>query len=238
MAWQTDVLFGGRHAVLAHANIFAPETAALFYGQTAWGALPLFAPIYLATRDPTLAINVTLLLGLALTAVGLHLVVWRWTDSFLAGGVAAATFVTNPWVSRWFVPTAPQLAALMWMPWIALLATVRPLRRWHMVLLAILVTLQALTDVVYVTPALFAVLGVQAALRVARPASRADGLRLGGALVLALLALCPFLALFVEVASKNPDYVVAISLAARFVAAPICGDASRVPRPGTGRCSC
>jgi hypothetical protein len=204
MAWQTDLLFSGRQTALAHANIFVPETGALFYGQTGWGAMPLFAPIYLPTHDPTLAINMTLLLGLALTALGVHLVVRRWTGSTVAGAVAAATFVTNPWVSRWFVPTAPQLAALMWMPWIALLASVRPFRTRHMLSLAFLVALQSLTDVVYVTPALLAAVGTQALICLVRRESRADGLRLAASLGLAVLALCPLLLPFVDVVVANP----------------------------------
>lgn len=205
MAWQVDVLSGRVAAPLPDANIFAPVADALYYGQTGWGALPLFAPVYLSTADPTLAINLTFLLGLALTAVGLHLVVWRWTGSTVAGFVAGVTFITNPWVLRWFVVTAPQLAAMMWMPWLALLASTRPFRLRHVLALAALVTLQSLTDVVYVTSALVAALGAQGAMRIARRESRADGSRLLAGVVLGLLALCPFLLPYARIVEANPD---------------------------------
>ncbi len=204
MAWQTDVLVH-RGGVLGDANIFSPDRGALFYGQTGWGALPLFAPAYLLTRNPTFAINLTFLLGVALTAWGIHLVVRRWTGSSLAGGVAAATFVANPWMTTWFGPTAPQWAALMWLPWIALVAARRPMRVRDAAWLVPLVVLQVLTDPVYLLPALLAPLGVQAVARIARPGTRTDGLRMAAALAVAVVVVSPFLLPYLRLSAANPD---------------------------------
>jgi len=81
--YSTWVLAHESHALLtapwriADANIFHPTPSALFYGPAALGALPLFAPVFLATGNPTLAINLTFLVGLALTGAAMHVVVRR-----------------------------------------------------------------------------------------------------------------------------------------------------------------
>ena len=53
---------------LPHAGIYHPTPYALFYGETAFGALPYFLPAFLLTNNPTLAMNVTFLLCVTLTA--------------------------------------------------------------------------------------------------------------------------------------------------------------------------
>src|SRR5262245_59020352 len=109
--WQFDGLYGawalahetrallGHPTTLAEAGIFHPARHALFYGPTALGALPFFAPVFLATGNPALALNVVFLGGLALTAWTLHLVVQRWSGSALAGAVAGATWLATPYVN-------------------------------------------------------------------------------------------------------------------------------------------
>jgi len=85
--YSTWALAHESHALLtapwriADANIYHPTPSALFYGPAGLGALPLFAPVFLATGNPTLAINVTFLVGLALTGAAMHVVVRRWTGS-------------------------------------------------------------------------------------------------------------------------------------------------------------
>src|SRR5262245_2729931 len=71
LAHESHALVDAR-ASFAGANIYHPAPDALFYGPAALGALPLFAPVFLATNDAVLAINVTFLLGLALTGVSMH----------------------------------------------------------------------------------------------------------------------------------------------------------------------
>jgi hypothetical protein len=43
---------------LLEANIYHPTPHALFYGETAFGALPVFASVYLVTGNPTAAVNI------------------------------------------------------------------------------------------------------------------------------------------------------------------------------------
>src|SRR5256712_12802108 len=65
--YSTWALAHESHALLtapwriADANIYHPTPSALFYVPAGLGALPLFAPVFLATGNPTLAINVTFL---------------------------------------------------------------------------------------------------------------------------------------------------------------------------------
>ena len=61
--------------------MYYPTRYALFYGSTAFGALPYFAPTYLISGNPVLALNLVLLSCVALTAWTLHIVVARWTGS-------------------------------------------------------------------------------------------------------------------------------------------------------------
>jgi len=189
----------------ADANIFHPATSALFYGQTGIGALPLFAPVFLATGNPALAGNVTFLLGLALTATALHLVVRRWTASHLAGAVAAATLLANQWLIWDFVPTAPHWATLELLPVIALLAATPFTSTWAALRLVPVLAVQCATDPVYIAPAVLAPLAVLAALRLARRSTRAAALRLLVALGLTVVALSPIYGAYVAVRSRNPD---------------------------------
>ncbi len=190
---------------LADANIYHPASNALFYGPAALGALPLFAPVFLATGNPVLAINVTFLLGLALTGVAMHVVVRRWTGSDLAGVVAAVTVLFNRWIVWGFVPTAPHWAALFGFPLIAFAAALRLDSLRSASLLVSLVVLQCLTDLVYVAPAVLGPLSVLAAFRLLRRRSRAEGLRLLGVLGLASLMLVPIFRGYSAAQRANPD---------------------------------
>jgi len=103
---------------IAGANIFHPSRMALYYDPTGTGALPLFAPVFraglsrrsfapvfLASGNATLALNTTFILGIALTAWTMALVVLRWTGS--TGGVLLAAWVllTNAWLmAAWSRP--------------------------------------------------------------------------------------------------------------------------------------
>jgi hypothetical protein len=48
---------------LFDANALYPAPRTLFYGPTAFGALPMFAPAFLATGNPTLALNLVTIGG-------------------------------------------------------------------------------------------------------------------------------------------------------------------------------
>lgn len=203
MAW---VLAHETHALttaprdLLDTNIYHPARRTLFYGDTGFGILPYFLPTFLLTGSPTVAINVAFLGCIALTAAALHLVVRRWTGSHLAGLVAAATLLTDPWVLWEFIPTAPSYAVLLYLPVIVLLAeTDAPF-----LALLPLVVLQGLADVVYVAPAVLTPLGVLALGRLVRPRTRTAGLRLLGVLALAMVALLPVYAGHFAVWAANP----------------------------------
>ena len=209
--YSTWALAHESHALLtapwriADANIFHPTPSALFYGPAGLGALPLFAPVFLATGNPTLAINVTFLVGLALTGAAMHVVVRRWTGSDLAGVVGAATLLANQWVIWAFVPTAPHWAALELLPLIAFVAAAPfPSMRAALRLLPLLV-LQCLTDLVYVAPAVLGPLGVLAAIRILRRDTRAAAVRLVAVLALTLPALLPVYRGYLGVRAANPN---------------------------------
>src|SRR5882724_882750 len=209
--YSTWVLAHESHALLtapwriADANIFHPTPSALFYGPAGLGALPLFAPVFLATGNPTLAINVTFLVGLALTGAAMHVVVRRWTGSDLAGVVGAATLLANQWVIWAFVPTAPHWAALELLPLIAFVAAAPfPSMRAALRLLPLLV-LQCLTDLVYVAPAVLGPLGVLAAIRILRRDTRAAAVLLAAVLALTLAALLPVYRGYLGVRAANPN---------------------------------
>jgi len=77
-------------------NIYWPSRRALYYGEAGFGAVPYFMPPFLATGNPTLALNLVLLVGLVLTAWSMQRVVARLTGSERAGFVAGAVLVTTP----------------------------------------------------------------------------------------------------------------------------------------------
>jgi len=203
LAWESHALVTAP-AHFADANIYHPTTGALFYGPAALGALPLFAPVFLATGNAALATNVMLVFGLALTATAMHVILRRWTGSELAGLVGASTLLANPWLVRDFVPIVPHWAALGLLPLVAFTAAVPfPSTRAALRLLP-LVVLQCLTDLVYVAPAVLAPLGALIILRLLRPATRAAALRLAAVLVLGGLALAPVYRGYLGVRAANP----------------------------------
>src|SRR6185369_7879430 len=131
------------------ANIYYPSSDALYYGPATLGAVPYALPVFLATGNAAAAINTAFLSSVALTALALHWVVWRWTGSTLAGFVAAWAFLMNRWFLWGFVAVTPHLAAIQYLPLIVFLAA-RPLSNVRKVIvLTVLVTLQCLTDPVY-----------------------------------------------------------------------------------------
>ncbi len=204
MGWSSHALLTAP-ATLPQAGIYHPTPDALFYGPSAFGGVPLFAPVVWATRNPVLATNVVFLGGIALTAWTTHLVVRSWTGSDLAGLVAATTILTNTWLVRGFVAATPHIAALQFLPVIAWAAAPPLSRLRDGVRLVPLVVLQSLTDCVYIAPAVFAVLGTLAVLRLLRRRTRAAGLRLLVALGVAAVVLLPLYAAYQHVREANPD---------------------------------
>jgi hypothetical protein len=203
LAWTSHAL-GNDPLHLADANIYFPARDALFYGPTGFGALVFFAPAYLLSGNPIVAINVTFLAGIASTAWLLHLVVHRWARSHLAGMVAASTLFANVWLTRAFVPTTPHLAVLQyWPPIIAAAASPAASFGGTLTLWA-LALVQSLTDVVYVAPALLGTLALLGVVRFSHRATRGAGIRLLLAVLLAAMSLLPVYRAHWRVAASNP----------------------------------
>ena len=204
LAYETHTLTTAPFQLL-QANIFHPAPDTLFYGPTAFGALPYFAPTFLVTANPGLAINGLFLGSVALTAWSLHLVAFRWTGSHLGGFFAAFAFLTNRWILWKWLPTAPHFAVLQYIPIIIFLAASADTRVSRRIMLLCLIVLQCLTEPAYIAPAIIAPLGLLAIVRLVRPSSREQGLALLGILALALLALAPVYAGYESIRSANPD---------------------------------
>lgn len=159
------------------ANAYYPARRALFYGEAGFGALPYYMPVFLLSGNPTLALNVTFLLCIALTAAAIHWVVVRWGGSHLGGFVAAWTFLTTRWVLWRWIPSAPNYGVLQYLPFIVFHAAVDgPGVRRALALLG-LVLLQSLSSF-YVAAAVLLPLLALALVRLARRATRRAGLRL------------------------------------------------------------
>jgi hypothetical protein len=207
-AW---ILAWGSHALttapmrIADANIYFPAPHALFYGQTAFGSLPYFLPTFLLTGDPALAMNGLVLVTVALSALGLHWVVWRWTGLHSAGFVAACALLVNRWYLWGFAASAPHLLALHYLPLIIYLGAKPRLGRRGAAALMVLIVLQALVDPVYDAIGVMAPLAVLALARLARTDSRRNGVVLLLVLAVVPFAIAPVIAGYVWVRAQNPS---------------------------------
>jgi hypothetical protein len=187
LARETHALFTAPLGFF-EGNFYHPAAHSLLYGPSAFGALPLFAPVFALTGNPALALNITFLGGVLLTAWMLHLVVHWWTGSHLGGAIAGFTFLTTRWVLWEFVPTAPFYAMLPYLPLIVFTAARRTPTLRGVLPLAALVFLQCLTDPIYIAPAVLGPLGAIALGRLVGPSTRAAGRALIGGLALAIIA--------------------------------------------------
>jgi hypothetical protein len=203
MAWVSTSLLTAPGA-LANAPIYHPDPQALFYGPSALGGVPFFAPVYWSTGNPVLATNVVYLGGVAATAWTMHLVVRRWTGSTLAAIVAAGVVLTNPWLMHLFGPTTPHIVALQLLPLIAFVGAAPLPSPARAALLLLLVVAQSLTEPVYVAPAVFAPVAAVALLRLVHPRTWKTGLLLLGTLALAAVALLPLYQQYLAVRHANP----------------------------------
>jgi len=190
----------------ADGSAFHPSPRSLLYGEAAFAALPLFAPSFLATGNPTLALDVTLLGGLLLTAASLHVVAVALTASQGAGCVAGLVFLATPWVHRVWAPAAPNYALLAFLPWIVL-ATAEPRapRSWRAALvLLVLIVAQGLVSA-YVAAAVLAPLLLLAVCRLPRARSRAGGARMLAVTLAAATVLAAVYSMHLAVRGLVPD---------------------------------
>src|SRR3990172_7500044 len=84
-------------AHLFDANIFHPAPSTLALSEHLLGYWPLFAPVYLATRNAVLAYGTTLLLAFVLSGSAMCWLVRHWTGQLGAGVVAGVVFAFAPW---------------------------------------------------------------------------------------------------------------------------------------------
>lgn len=202
LSHESQALAAGIAATSA-ASIYHPSPYALFYCETGFGVLPLFAPSFLLTANPALALNLTLLASATLTAVAVHAVVERWTGSHLGGFVAAWTLLTTRWLLWDWGPVAPTYALVAYLPMIILAAATPDASLAGALRLLPLVALQGLTSI-YMAAAVMVPLGLLAASRLARTSTRAAGGRLLLVLLAAAVSLLPFYAGYVRVFLDNP----------------------------------
>jgi len=186
------------------AGIYHPEPRSLFYSTLSLGLVPYFAPTYLATENPTLALNLAFLACVALTAWTIHLVVWRWTGAHLAGAIGAVTFLVTETTLWGFVSSAQYYAALQYQPLFVFAAAAPTSALAASPWLAVLIALQCVADPLYVAPAVMLPLTGIALWRIARPATRPAGLRLLRQLCVAGLLLVPIYAGYLDVVARNP----------------------------------
>lgn len=201
LSYETHAL-GTAASRLFDANIYHPTPSALLYGPAAFGALPYFAPTFALTGNPILAINILFLVAVTATAFALHLVAAAWTGAATAGFVAAWVFLTNGWIWGW-APSAPHYAVLLYLPVIVFLAA-RPLSARRAVLLVVIVSLQSLTEPVYVAPAVFGPLMLLAIGRLVRRRTAASGAALLAVLLASALLLLPLYSGYARVGAANP----------------------------------
>jgi hypothetical protein len=203
LAWESHALLTEPRHFL-DANIYHPALHALLYGPTALGALVIFGPTFVLTRDPVVAGNVLFIGGTSLTAWTTSLVARRWTGTSAAGLVAGCAYLSVPWVLWEWAPTVPHYAALFCLPLIFELVARDSLRPRDTVWLGLLIALQGSVELVYIAPAIFIPLGVIAISRICRRRTRTNGLALSGAMVAAFLLLLPLLLASAEILRANP----------------------------------
>jgi hypothetical protein len=190
---------------LLDANIFHPTPHAFFYGLNGIGLFPYFAPAFVLTGNPALAANLAMLGCVALTAWGIHRVVVSWTTSELAGLIAGATFLTTPWVLWSWLPFELTYVTLLYFPWLIALTAAPALHARHVACLIVLVTLQCVTDAVYVAPAVLVPLAVIVLARLLRRETRAIGIQGAIVLLAAVAMLVPLYAGYASVVAGEPD---------------------------------
>jgi hypothetical protein len=96
LGWDTHALTTAPWR-LFDANIFHPAPRTLALSEHLLGYWPLFAPVYLATGNPALAYNATLLASFALSGMAMCILVRHWTGNLAAGLLAGIVYAFAPW---------------------------------------------------------------------------------------------------------------------------------------------
>ena len=95
LSWDTHALTTNP-TQLYHGNIFHPAPFALARSEHMLGNVPLFGPIFLATGNPVLAHQLTLLATFVLAGLAMAAYVAYWTDDRVAAVVAGVLYAFAP----------------------------------------------------------------------------------------------------------------------------------------------
>ncbi len=233
MAWDCHALWNAPWQ-LFNANSFFPARNTLAGSEHMLGHLPLFAPPYAVTGNPSLAIQFTRLATVTLCAVSMFVLLRHW-----GAGVAAALFagfVYGFCPARYGTVHALQLIAMPYLP-LAIVYLDRALDRGRFLdglLLALFFGLQMLCSfyLAYMTAISVGVYSALALLfrwRSGRPLHIAAPFAGGAAALLAMaLSALPY----TDLAAKGAIPEQADALLATFSASPW---STYATRPGTGR---
>jgi len=117
LAWGTHAL-GSDPSRLFDGNALYPATNVIASSEHLLGAQPIFAPVYLATGNPILGLNVVVLSSFVLCCLSMHVLLRSWTGSRLAAFAGSIAFAFAPWrldLGR------PHLLQVQYLPLVALL---------------------------------------------------------------------------------------------------------------------
>jgi hypothetical protein len=214
LGWNNHVVLDGVPS-LFDANMFHPERNTLALTEHLFGVSLFTLPIYAVTRNPVLAYNVVWLLSFLLSALSVHLLVWRilrdHSAALVAGLVYAFCFfkmqqghahlqiIWSFWIPLSLVLVERWFARPTWIRMAALLACVvlQALASWYlavMVLVADALWLLWLTVERYVTTGGLAGIG----------SPRAPLAHLAAALVLGAVLLSPFVERYSGLSAGSP----------------------------------
>ena len=203
LAHQSDALLFSPGRWL-DGGAFYPAARTILLGEAAFGALPLFLPVFALSGNPTLALNLVFFFGLVATAGSVHLVVRRLTGRHAAGLAGVVMLLSSRWLWWQWAPCAPNYAMLFYLPWIFLFLVAGVSSNRRLLVLALLLTLQGLATV-YLAVATYLVVGAVCLLRLVSPQRRAEGWRVLGAMALAAVPLVLAFAPYLLTRAENPD---------------------------------
>jgi hypothetical protein len=121
LAWGTHKLSSGDPSGFFDANICYPSRSTLAFSEHMIGVLPFFAPIYLATGDLALSLNLWTVLTFVLSGLAMYAVALRWFGCHAAALLAGSMYAFAPWrfrellhVQLLTVPYLPLIAYVVW----------------------------------------------------------------------------------------------------------------------------
>ncbi len=96
LSWDVHAL-AHQPARLFRANIFHPLGNALTLSEHLLGHLPIFAPVWVVTKNAVLGLNLVVFASFWLSGFFMHLLIDRWTGSTAAAYTAGLAFAFAPW---------------------------------------------------------------------------------------------------------------------------------------------